>query len=613
MDYSEFEGYVNKADAAAERNFSQYKFRLRLFAILGYLVIFAMILAVTVLIGGLGALAYISPAILIFLVKKKLIFVLIPMLWVMVRSLWIKIEAPKGYEMTRARFPTLFGELDALSNELDSLKIHTVLLTPEMNAAVIQTPRLGVMGWQKNTLFLGLELMLSLTPEQLRGVVAHELGHLSGNHSKFGGWIYRIRESWARLMNGMLAQDNIGARMMGKFFGWYAPRFSAYSFPLARKNEYEADAMAASLTSPQAIGDALINVHVVAPYLEENYWQTYFKRADKEETPTVLPWAGLHEFLQTNSDPKLQERLDQALLLTTDVSDTHPSLSDRLKALDVDTKLPVAADQNAAKTWLADEYEKVISEFDSDWFQENEQSWKERYEHVLKSTTELEELRQKDIDGLSDDDLWQRGRLEGEFGEREKAIELISLFRERYPDNENAAYLLGCYFMADEDEKCLLLFEAALSSPELAYNACANAFEFLTNAGKPEEAEIWREKAESSNQLLEEAQSERERLNPGDALAKVDLDDESVKAIIVKLKQSNKVKKAWIAKKVVKHYPEEPAIAIAVIGKGFALSEDSLQQTLAEEMSEFSLWIIPKSGDYKPLAKQIIDAGEQII
>ena len=154
MDYSEFEGYVNQADAAAEKNFSQYKFKLRLFAILGYVVIFAMILAVTALIGGLGALAYLSPAVLFLLVKKKLIFVLVPMLWVMLRSLWVKIEAPKGYEMTRERFPKVFDELDALSNQLDSLKIHTVLLTPEMNAAVIQTPRLGVLGWQKNTLFL---------------------------------------------------------------------------------------------------------------------------------------------------------------------------------------------------------------------------------------------------------------------------------------------------------------------------------------------------------------------------------------------------------------------------------------------------------------------------
>ena len=91
------------------------------------------------------------------------------------------------------------------------------------------------------------------------------------------------------------------------------------------------------------------------------------------------------------------------------------------------------------------------------------------------------------------------------------------------------------------------------------------------------------------------------------------MDDDYVKTVIAKLKQNTKVKKAWIAKKVVKHYPEHPALAIAVIGKGFALSDSSLQQALAEEMSEFSLWIIPKSGDYKPLAKKIITAGEQVI
>ena len=128
MEYSEFEHYVSKADSFAENNFSKYKLKLRLFALLGYLVIIGMIVAVIALIGGLSVLAYASPALLLFLVKKKIIFLLIPMLWVMVRSLWVKIEPPKGYEMTRDRFPKVFEELDVLSSELDSLQIHTVLL-----------------------------------------------------------------------------------------------------------------------------------------------------------------------------------------------------------------------------------------------------------------------------------------------------------------------------------------------------------------------------------------------------------------------------------------------------------------------------------------------------
>jgi hypothetical protein len=64
---------------------------------------------------------------------------------------------------------------------------------------------------------------------------------------------------------------------------------------------------------------------------------------------------------------------------------------------------------------------------------------------------------------------------------------------------------------------------------------------------------------------------------------------------------------------VFKHYPEIPAIVEAVVAKGFALSEDALQQALSEENADFSIWIIPNTGDYKPLAKTIIKAREQII
>jgi len=326
-----------------------------------------------------------------------------------------------------------------------------------------------------------------------------------------------------------------------------------------------------------------------------------------------LPWSGLHDFLRNSKDPKLQERLDQAILVNTDISDTHPSLKDRLAALKVSAKLPKATEENAAKIWLADQYTNVINEFDQGWFEENKQSWEEHYQYVTQSKADLSKLRNKTIGELSDEELWQRGQLEGDFGERQDAIKLISQYRARQPDNVNAAYLLGCYFMADNNEKCLALFEQALSSQELAYNACANAFQFLTDSGKHEEAQRWRTRAEKANQVLNEADAERQRLNPGEPLEKVDLNHETVQAVIAKLKESKKIKKAWIAKKTVKYYPEVPAIAVAVIGKGFALSEDSLQKVLSEELADFSLWIIPKAGDYKPLAKQIIKAGEQVI
>ena len=279
MNYSEYEQYASEANIEAGQNFSLYKFKVAAFAILGYVVIFAILFTLIGVTGGLVAAAFVSSTFLIFLIKKKLIFVIIPFIWILLRSLWVKFEQPKGYLLTRQRFPVLYKELDELSSKLDSLKVHQVILTPELNASVLQTPRLGIFGWQKNTLFLGLELLLTLSPVQARAVVAHEFGHLSGNHSRFNGWIYRIRESWYRLTAELSDESGFGSRLLNKFFDWYAPRFSAYSFPLARFNEYEADSISASLTSAGDAGEALVNVHVTAPYIDQNYWNNYFKKS----------------------------------------------------------------------------------------------------------------------------------------------------------------------------------------------------------------------------------------------------------------------------------------------------------------------------------------------
>ncbi len=74
--------------------------------------------------------------------------------------------------------------LDGLRSRLRHPRIHRVLLTPDFNAGVMQVPRLGLLGWYRSYLFIGLPLMKSLTVEQFQAVLAHELGHLSGGHAR---------------------------------------------------------------------------------------------------------------------------------------------------------------------------------------------------------------------------------------------------------------------------------------------------------------------------------------------------------------------------------------------------------------------------------------------
>jgi Zn-dependent protease with chaperone function len=105
--------------------------------------------------------------------------VLFILLWVLLRSVFIKFPPPQGYILERHRYPVLWAEVDQLSKILSTPPIHQILLTAEMNAALMQTPRFGLFSPSKNTLIIGLELLLALSTQQTRAVLAHELAHTS--------------------------------------------------------------------------------------------------------------------------------------------------------------------------------------------------------------------------------------------------------------------------------------------------------------------------------------------------------------------------------------------------------------------------------------------------
>jgi hypothetical protein len=56
-----------------------------------------------------------------------------------------------GYQARRADFPALHAEVYALRRQLKAPAVQEIILTEEFNAAVAQRPRLGVLGWNRNT------------------------------------------------------------------------------------------------------------------------------------------------------------------------------------------------------------------------------------------------------------------------------------------------------------------------------------------------------------------------------------------------------------------------------------------------------------------------------
>ncbi len=615
MELSVFERTAQRAEKLAETNFSYYKFKLVTFALLGYFVIFAAIALAVGSLVGIGYLAYAHTAWIILLFKKKIGFLLIPVIWMLLRACWVRIEAPSGFELKKKDYPELFAEIDSIRKALDAPKIHQVILTQEMNAAIAQTPRLGIFGWQKNTLILGMELLLILSPEQTRSVIAHEFGHLSGNHSRFNGWIYRVRTTWFQIMQAFDQQHSWGGAIMAKFFDFYAPRFAAYSFVLARANEYEADRIAAELTCKKATGEALVNTYVVAPYIENNYWQDYFKLADANPEPVYLPWSGLRRFLNENtaSQDTLAKGLDTELKVETQIDNTHPALADRLKAIGYVAQTPQPVENTAAKALLGANYSQVVKDLDDQWLVEQKENWKARYAYVQESRKKLDELKEKPINNMTEDDHWSLCCLTDEFKSPEEGMAMVHDFYKKYPDSPRAAFVIGRKLFEEKNDECIQHFKISVKEPSLVIESSQMAYQFLQDIDQAEQAEGWKKLAEGQMQADEAANRERSELNPDDHLYKATIDDKMRKTIIADLMQNELIKSAWLVEKEVQHYKETPMLAIAVKTKGMHLSEESAMQKVYVQMEiEASYIIVPYLSDYKKLCKKIMKEGDRL-
>lgn len=615
LDRERFESLVEEAERLLESRPRAYRMRLAFLAILGYAVIFGVLFLLIALIGGSLWAALTSTVVLLILIKKKLFIVLALIAWILIKSLWVRIEPPQGYEIRRRDAPALFRDLDLYRKRLATPRIHQVLLTEEFNASIVQTPRLGVLGWHRNTLVLGLPLLMALKLDEARAVVGHELGHLSGNHSRFNGWIYRIRMSWYRIMDSFDQATGFGTGLLRKFFDWYAPYFNAYSFALARANEYEADAIAAELTSSHAIASALVNSDIRAGLIDEHYWQRMIASADRQPAPSSRPYSELQAFCRQHQfdHSEVQTRLRSALEEETGHADTHPSLRERLAAIGHETAEFQAVGESAAEQWLGSNYARVVEEFDSFWLERNEQAWRERFEYVRAARERLTELKAKGRDSLDANELWQLAALTEEFDQEEDPLPIYIEYLEKSPGDMEAAFVIGRILLSRGDEGGISRMEDATRSLWLSVSACQLAYNFYLQKGDPENADQWRLKGEHFYDQEIEARQEREIVEPSDTFVEADLDDETMIFLRRQLLKFPKVRRAWIAKKQVKHVPESPVYVLSFKTTWFCKGEKMAQKLADEVQFPQTIFFAYHGGDTAALGKKVRKNGTEVL
>ena len=586
----EYRALIERLESESRDQPGRYKLKLFLLAILGMGYLALMLVIALACSVGLVLVGVFSKNPLLIKALFKLAFIPLALSYVILKAMWLRFDEPEGYPLEESEAPRLFAEIGRLRKPLNAQKIHRVLITPDFNAAMASVPRLGVLGMPRNYLILGLPLMNVLSADELRAVISHELGHLANNHARFGHWIYRIRNIWTILLERLEQENSAVSKVFSVFFNWYAPFFNAYSFVLARADEFEADTEAARLTSRHIAAAALTKTAAYADYMSDTYWSDLYSKTRNEQHPPTDPYSRLIESASHMPKSLFGEKIKEALQRETDLHDTHPCLRDRLRALGTKPdKLTLLANRDsAAAHWLGDLNAALIEDFNAEWLNTMQAPWSQRYDELQICRAKIQSYQKSSLDGLDEESMWDYATALEEYEDGASAFPVYRALLERNPEHPYANFIVGRDLLYRQDETGVELLNKAIElDSDLDESANELLFNYYHHARQDEEqADIYYQRWIRHAQIRQAADEERAKLDKKAVLHAHELDDDSMLAVVDCLRETGRVKHAWLARREVEHLPEIPAFLLAVELKGFRLSNETAVSQVAQAIGE---------------------------
>ncbi len=523
--------------------------------------------------------------------QQRVITIDLNQLWLLfglvaIATFWVQHTPLSDREIGRTEFPELFAIIDELSIKLKTPKIHHVVVNYDHNAAIYQAPRMGLLGWYQNYLLLGLPLLQSLTPEQFRATLSHELGHLAGNDSSFTGYIFRVRQMWEQLTT-----DN-NFFIFQWFFRWYEPLIKAYSFVSVRDREYAADALAKRMTSPEIAASDLIQTYIYQYYLQEGFNRELDRQARLSEVPPTDVVTQMLAVLRQPLDPQAtQVWLGLILGEATDTDDTHPCLSDRLAAVGYPTPkswTPSPILQTAAEYYFGDRLADLAAELDLRWYESRKVQWLRQYQQAQYQREHLATLDlQANKAPLTLTEATIQAGLTTELDGELIALNLWQEILARSPNHPQANYQVGKALIdRGHLSGCAYLEQAIRLDPDLVIPSCEELYRFHTFRDDLASAEIyldWRQQ-----HLPKQWRSKLERnIKDTDKFVAHNLEPDLVAEIHCKLAKYPVIEQAYLVCKPMRIFSDRP---LYILGVKLASSRSTnSHQTQVESSQEFDL------------------------
>lgn len=619
---SQFEALIERLQAESTENPVAYRRNTFLLTLAGFVAIGGLLLGIaglvvaSVWLGLRGSGAAIGLGL-----KLGIPAVLIGR--VIVGCLWIPREPPEGLPLTRGSAPALEAMIEDIRKRLKAPGAHQILFTADLNAGIIQVPRLGPFGWYENYLMLGLPLMSALPPAEFAAVLAHEFGHLSREDGRLGAWVYRARMTWGRISERLEGADAAGSGYIKRAVSWYAPYFNAYTFVLARQQEFEADRQSAALVGAPVAGAMLARTETLSRTLDSKFMPEIRALCATLEAPPADVVSRMIRHLRSPQDPAETRRwLDLAIGLKTNNADTHPALGDRLRALSLtEAASPAAFQQSAAQRYLGSSAAEIEAKLNRSWLENALAWWKPQHEELVADAARAEALRVRAGQGTQSLDeawelAWRTANAEGHEAAHPHALAVLRLD----PAHAGANFIVGSALCALEDSAGAAHLEKAAGPPgEFTVPALERLKTYWESHRRYEDAADCTRRLNEFGDLVDLANEERRGITTNERVLPHGLGEQELAPLREDLSAEPRLLEAYLVRKEVLRLPEQPFFILGLVPDApwykprSASADTELVQALAAKARMPGPGIvISLVGDNKAFLKHLSGAGEPI-
>lgn len=217
--------------------------------LIGFYLYALVVAAVFLLITAIAS--YLTGAVIgaLILLTLAVPFAVLVATW---RVLRMRPAPEPGLVVDEKQAPQLWAEARRIAQAVGTRLPDEIRLVGDVNAAVSEHTRLlGLIGGRRY-LYVGVPLLQSLTVDQLRSVIAHEMGHYAGGHVRLGNLVYRGGAAIDQTIM-QIGPDRIGGLLLRP----YRLLYLAVSLSVRRRQELEADRAAVRVAGRAATASAL--------------------------------------------------------------------------------------------------------------------------------------------------------------------------------------------------------------------------------------------------------------------------------------------------------------------------------------------------------------------